>query len=208
MNWMEFISSILKNLAWPAVILIAAFKLKEPLSNLISTIAKIKYKEWEIEFQLEKRLDKITALAMGKDGEKDQSESKSEVLSEEDRTPLTGFISMATGSGKTRTFLPILMKNQEESLNQLISKIYYSATNDKEVNKKAITYMITHLTDEGIFSEELAESIYLVKQMKYDVYRMKTPIPDFLRDKYMSSINLVFERLNSVLNNLKQQSSE
>lgn len=207
---MEFISSIFKNLAWPAVILIAAIKLKEPLSNLINTIAKIKYKEWEIEFQLDKRLDKITALAT--ENEKiDQLESENKIIGDEeiDRTPLTGFVLSSVGSGKTATFLAHLLKQQEHTLDQLISKIYYFVSNDTEGhNPKAITYMITYLTDEGIFSEDLAESIHLVKQMKHDFYRMKTPIPDFLRDKYMSSINLVIRRLNSILNNLREKSSE
>ncbi|MCY7802298.1 hypothetical protein P8841_11195 [Bacillus spizizenii] len=209
MNWMEFISSLFKNLVWPVVILIAASKLKEPLSNLISTIAKIKYKEWEVEFQLEKRLDKITALASEKSDEKDQPETMDTTREDETaRDFRTGFLFAKAGSGKTSSVLSILMEKQDKGLNQLISKIYYSVTNDKDVNSKAIVYMITRLIDEGIFSEELAESIYLVKQMRHDIHRMNTPLSHFLEEKYINSINLVFERLNSILNNLNQQSSE
>lgn len=36
------------------------FKLKQPVSNLISTLAKIKYKDWEFEFTIDQKLDKIS----------------------------------------------------------------------------------------------------------------------------------------------------
>ncbi|MGM3042128.1 hypothetical protein ACS2TA_27685, partial [Bacillus cereus group sp. BC46] len=47
------------SLAWPVVVFIAILKLQNPLSNLISTLAKIKYKDWEFEFLLDRKIVEI-----------------------------------------------------------------------------------------------------------------------------------------------------
>ena len=41
MNWLEFISSLVSSLAWPAVILFGVFLFKRPLSALIGRIRSI-----------------------------------------------------------------------------------------------------------------------------------------------------------------------
>ncbi|MBE1867326.1 hypothetical protein ACMX8W_14220 [Bacillus subtilis] len=56
MSWLEFISSIVKSIAWPIIVLIAVLALRKPVSQLILKLAQlklktIKYGEMEATFE-------------------------------------------------------------------------------------------------------------------------------------------------------------
>lgn len=51
MTLFEFISSIISSLAWPAIVLIIVFILKNPLSNILISLTKFRYKDIEMEFE-------------------------------------------------------------------------------------------------------------------------------------------------------------
>lgn len=51
MDWREFIASVIGHLAWPIVVVIAIFVLKEPLARLIGSTQKIKHKGTDIIFE-------------------------------------------------------------------------------------------------------------------------------------------------------------
>jgi len=51
MTLFEFISSITSSLAWPVIVLIIVFILKNPLSKILLSLTKFRYKDLEIEFE-------------------------------------------------------------------------------------------------------------------------------------------------------------
>lgn len=59
MNWMELLSSIINSIAWPVAIIIIIGFLKKPISQLINTIIKIKYKDFEIHRDLNNQANSI-----------------------------------------------------------------------------------------------------------------------------------------------------
>ncbi|WP_307891709.1 hypothetical protein [Bacillus swezeyi] len=58
MNWFEFVSAIIQSLAWPVTLIMFVLLLKEPLSERMKELIKLKYKDFELEFD-----QKIQALA-------------------------------------------------------------------------------------------------------------------------------------------------
>ncbi|MEH6439570.1 hypothetical protein V7728_06340 [Bacillus sp. JHAA] len=50
MNWLEFVSSIINYLAWPSVVLMIFFFLKDPISKRILGLLNLKYKDFELVF--------------------------------------------------------------------------------------------------------------------------------------------------------------
>ncbi|MBU8681999.1 hypothetical protein [Bacillus haynesii] len=59
MTWLEFFSNVIKSIIWPLALVIIVFALKKPVSSLINTLVKIKYKDWEVEFDMAKRIEKL-----------------------------------------------------------------------------------------------------------------------------------------------------
>jgi len=51
MTLFEFISSIISSLAWPTIVLIIVFILKNPLSKILISLTKFRYKDLEMEFE-------------------------------------------------------------------------------------------------------------------------------------------------------------
>jgi len=51
MTLFEFISSIISSLAWPAIVLIIVFILKNPLSKILISLTNFRYKDLEMEFE-------------------------------------------------------------------------------------------------------------------------------------------------------------
>jgi len=60
MDILRFISILVQTLAWPATVLIVFFSLKQPLSRLLLSLRKLKYKDFSAEFnKLESRAEEI-----------------------------------------------------------------------------------------------------------------------------------------------------
>lgn len=55
MDWLQFIASIIDSLAWPGAVLVAVILLRRPLSALIPLLHRLKYKDFEVEFDREVR---------------------------------------------------------------------------------------------------------------------------------------------------------
>jgi|GEM_PF-5664219 len=51
MNWLEFISSIIESLAWPAALFGILFLFRAKAAALLPYIGKLRYKEFELEFR-------------------------------------------------------------------------------------------------------------------------------------------------------------
>lgn len=50
MNWLEFVSSVLGSLAWPATVIVLVVVLRSPLGRILLTLTKLKYKDLELDF--------------------------------------------------------------------------------------------------------------------------------------------------------------
>ena len=83
MNWLEFISSIITTLIWPTTIIILIILFRTQLGDLVPLIKKLKYKDFELEF--EKTLTKAKKDA-GKLG--DMPKSAESIFDEVDITNL------------------------------------------------------------------------------------------------------------------------
>lgn len=68
MNWLEFVSNIVRSLAWPLTLLIAVLLLRKPLGELLPSLRKMKLRDVEFEFirGLE-RAQVVTAAAIPKE---------------------------------------------------------------------------------------------------------------------------------------------
>jgi len=53
MDWITFFSKLIDSLVWPISIIILAFIFRFPLSKLIQVLKRLKYKDFELEFDLE-----------------------------------------------------------------------------------------------------------------------------------------------------------
>ncbi|MBX9434571.1 MULTISPECIES: hypothetical protein [Bacillus] len=60
MDWLEFVSATVQSLAWPATLMMCVLLLKEPLSERMKELIKLKYKDFELEF--DKRLQKLVSV--------------------------------------------------------------------------------------------------------------------------------------------------
>ncbi len=65
MNWLEFISSVLGSLAWPATVITLVVVLRSPLGRILLTLTKLKYKDLELDFG--RGLKELEAKAKGID---------------------------------------------------------------------------------------------------------------------------------------------
>lgn len=61
MNILEFISSIIKSLVWPALIFFIIYRFSDPLKEMILNISRLKFKDLDVTFS--KALDKIEEKA-------------------------------------------------------------------------------------------------------------------------------------------------
>ncbi|MEC3609205.1 hypothetical protein [Bacillus glycinifermentans] len=58
MDWLEFVSSMVQSLAWPVTLAMIVWLLKEPVSERLKELIKLKYKDFELEFGM-----RVQALA-------------------------------------------------------------------------------------------------------------------------------------------------
>lgn len=98
MNWMEFISSIIRSIAWPIIVLIAVLLLKKPVSQLIIKIAELKlktvrYGDWELNFGEE--LDQVeTELNNSETTHESSKDEGSKVVDKNSDSDLVGTITV------------------------------------------------------------------------------------------------------------------
>jgi len=50
MGWLTFFTEIIKALAWPVAVVVILLLIRKPLTRLIPLLRKLKWKEWELEF--------------------------------------------------------------------------------------------------------------------------------------------------------------
>jgi len=50
MDWKTFVAQIIDTLAWPAVVLLVVYQLRDKIAELLPRLKKFKHKETEIEF--------------------------------------------------------------------------------------------------------------------------------------------------------------
>lgn len=174
MNWMEFISSIVKSIIWPVAIIILVFKLKQPVSNLISTLAKIKYKDWEFEFTIDQKLDKIS-FQLNKEnqyGTDDQNlkdslnlESNSEITEEthshyNEKTSIKGDNDL-------------LLKMEMIRLYGAVKNLYEKVSEKDDAADKSqgigMLYMVDYLKRHKILNDSFAESLLDIMNIVHDL---------------------------------------
>lgn len=68
MNWLEFISAIVRSLAWPLTLLVAVMLMRKPLAELLPALSKMKLRDVEFEFSRTlERAQVVTAEAIPKE---------------------------------------------------------------------------------------------------------------------------------------------
>ncbi|WP_422422736.1 hypothetical protein [Pseudomonas sp. GZD-222] len=63
MDWLQFFSSVVGSLAWPAAVITLVILLREPLGKLLPLIRTLKYKEWQIDVGQELDAVKVSVEA-------------------------------------------------------------------------------------------------------------------------------------------------
>ncbi|XAK54249.1 hypothetical protein AAHT65_07610 [Bacillus atrophaeus] len=204
MNWMEFISSVVKSIVWPVAIIIIVIKLKRPVSNLISTLAKIKYKDWEFEFLINKKLD-LVEFSLSNESSKEtnvKDNPTSGVTIEVERPPRQGYVEMEVGTGKTNPFLRTI-RNDLYRLDSAIIDLYYTVKSRKNETpqKASIGKIIGYLVSEDIIEDKLGEAILLLRQTP-DELETVSVIPESIIDrarKYIKTLTKYFNSKNELL---------
>ncbi len=64
MDWLQFISSLIESLAWPSTIVVLVLLLRTPVTQLLQTLTKLKYKDLELDFGSELRAIKNDAKSI------------------------------------------------------------------------------------------------------------------------------------------------
>lgn len=64
MDWLTFITEILKAVAWPIVVIVTVIILRTPLGELLGLLRKVKFKEFEVEFAQKVKQLKMDAAAV------------------------------------------------------------------------------------------------------------------------------------------------
>ncbi len=76
MDWLTFITEIIKALAWPLTVLLILLLLRQPIAELIPLLRKLKWKELELEFEeklVELKSDAAEALPPPAEGAPEDS---------------------------------------------------------------------------------------------------------------------------------------
>ena len=50
MDWLQFLSSVVGSLAWPATVLALVVLLRAPVTRVLLTLTRLKYKDLELDF--------------------------------------------------------------------------------------------------------------------------------------------------------------
>ena len=82
MDWLEFVSSLVGSLAWPACVVGVAFLIKAEIPQLAGGLRRLKYKDLELEFEESSRevADKVKqALPAGNEGFLIMGQNKAEL---------------------------------------------------------------------------------------------------------------------------------
>ncbi|MDU7578390.1 MAG: hypothetical protein E7K43_19495 [Bacillus subtilis] len=168
MNWMEFVSSIVKSVIWPIAIIILVIKLRQPVSNLISTLARIKYKDWEFEFKIDQKLEKISLQL--------NNEDENEVESQSSQSNLTSSLDVKAKELDDTYFskrdsdrenlkddsdlkLKIEMLRLHGAVNMLYKKV---SEKDDSADKRdfiGLQYMLDYLKHKNVLNESFADSL-------------------------------------------------
>ncbi|AGG62016.1 hypothetical protein P4V37_02615 [Bacillus subtilis] len=205
MNWMEFISSIVKSIIWPVAIIILVFKLKQPVSNLISTLAKIKYKDWEFEFTIDQKLDKIS-FQLNKEnqyGTDDQNlkdslnlESNSEITEEthshyNEKTSIKGDNDL-------------LLKMEMIRLYGAVKNLYEKVSEKDDAADKSqgigMLYMVDYLKRHKILNDSFAESLLDIMNIVHDLEKSHIS-QSYIMNKFFWNVDKSVKRLMEITSN-------
>lgn len=200
MNWMEFISSIVKSIIWPVAIIILVFKLKQPVSNLISTLAKIKYKDWEFEFTIDQKLDKIS-FQLNKEnqyGTDDQNlkdslnlESNSEITEEthshyNEKTSIKGDNDL-------------LLKMEMIRLYGAVKNLYEKVSEKDDAADKSqgigMLYMVDYLKRHKILNDSFAESLLDIMNIVHDLEKSHIS-QSYIMNKFFWNVDKSVKKVN------------
>jgi len=98
MDTLTFISEVIKSTAWPLTVVIVAFSLRKPIIEIIPSLRKLKYKEFEMEFskELENLKTKTKELTQTRTGQLQlPEENKPEIIKENNLLKLAQFSARA-----------------------------------------------------------------------------------------------------------------
>jgi hypothetical protein len=88
MNWLDFISSIINSIAWPAAFIVIVLRLRDPLQALLLDIKKFRYGEMELDFGKEVRRLEDQARTAGlkippvKEAQSDNVKDSAQIISD------------------------------------------------------------------------------------------------------------------------------
>lgn len=195
---MEFISSIVKSIVWPVAIIIIVIKLKKPVSNLISTLAKIKYKDWEFEFLINKKFDLVeSSLSNESSNKTDVEDNPTSGKTVEVERPRQGYFVMEGGAGKTNPLIRTI-RNDLQRLDSAIIDLYHTVQSrkNKPIQLVSMGKMIGYLVSEDIIGDEIGKAVQMIKQTPDELETMSV-IPEFLIDRARENIGTLTHYFNS-----------
>ena len=144
MDGLQFTSSIIGSLAWPAAVVWLAYLLRSPLAKLIPRVRAVKYGDLHVDIG-----EQIEAA-------KEQAEAESETAPPEPPEPPQSFKSLALADPRAAilsSWLPV-----EVELNELASRC--------GLEKSPTLRQIEHLKRTGVLSESLVNNLHHLRQIR------------------------------------------
>jgi len=147
MDWLQFFSSLIGSLAWPAAVVFIAFLLKGPLSKLIPRVRGLKYGDLHVDIaeQLEEVKEQVTAAGEAQDAEV--------------KDPSIGFRSLAEADPRAAilsAWIPV-----EVELNELAKKGGVELVPGMSTHK-----LLIPLEKQGLLNRSLIEKIAKLRHIR------------------------------------------
>ncbi|CAI6221680.1 hypothetical protein NRS6160_01180 [Bacillus subtilis] len=168
MSWLEFISSIIKSVAWPIIVLVAVLALRKPVSQLILKLAELKLKSvryGEFEATFEDKLEDAESN-VNPNGEDDNS-LNNDTVSAKDTINDQSFASIA----EEKPFLGVILSWQELE-HQMIETmtefgLYESSYSGAEMKRPpTMSQCIKDLNKRGYLSKRFIKTFSDLQQLR------------------------------------------
>jgi len=155
MNWLQFLSSVIQSLAWPAVVLIVVLMLKDSIAALIPRLKRFKHKDTELEFEekvreIEAQVAPVTKNLPARTG------NPSDRVSQIDR--LYDIVDISPRAAIVEAWIQV-----ESALSKVASKVEGF---DKNWRSIPPTTLLNILRDRGLIEERIFDGLQQMRTLR------------------------------------------
>ncbi|MEC1118532.1 hypothetical protein P9B08_08535 [Bacillus safensis] len=189
MSSMELTSNIINSLAWPVTVILVIILLKKPISELISTIENIRFKDWE--FQIRKKADTVEGYTNKVVAASGKTFEIKKYLDEESNYKSIEQLNKDLDKKILDLYSVSLDPRRELSLN------------DPTHQFQSTTYTASYLLIKGIITTELNEAVRELKELYSNLNRAD----EYSKKKYQENATKILAVLDNKIKELQSETS-